>query len=725
MSYTTQVAQRRYLDRIDHLNSMVKNDPDLRQYNMPGTPGYVPDLLVADLLQEENDIKLQMQVRSLTHKSSISTPEEMIQCSPTDVDIETLKMDASNNFYSYDAVKALGCAVGAVFYGISEDHGDIVHAANLKSEIRGSLKKVGGPSVSGHALSGGIGDANNLYIVKVPQQKGSEKDLTHELWAAINCINGMRKGRNGKPGIPNLAMVLAGPMCSPAVISEDKSATVCSGVGDKVQYTIYENIFPAVSLEKYVLSCSARDFLSVYSQELRTLRIASHYIGYTHYDAHTENKMMRTSNKHKKFSIPYEKPGTDIIEYVTATVVSTTIDYGMCSVRYEGVDYGANDTGLSAYGIVAGPNPLHDAYKTLMFVGQDLMIAGLQNGEVFREAAKIFRYFNKKESYSSCVISQRNLNDVKGLRDMYYSYIPDYEDTLSLEGLISHVSQVCDLRGIVTDTPEYPVLECGSGSTPEDRCFTFQGEIDKAAREKKLPDSILEFYDVLSRVTDESTQKHLVEKFNYADAKAHFIDLLTREIQLLDKSINNDVVMDIPVLKPGVGSTVLRSSDLVNALSSGFNLLLSAVASYENASIWLKIAERIAILYQDHDLVSKIEGMRMDIASHNAKINSAVQLYRNNYKNMSNTIESVEWIELLHNKYPWYRDSSSAIVGLVDRVARDERDLYKPLQLPAVMLPISRSTRQSRDSVLPETRRTKLVRDNEGLPLKVCTACST
>lgn len=725
MSYTTQEANKRYRERVAYLHSDVETNEVFYENNQPGSPDYVKGLLVTNLLQEEIDIKLQEQVRMLAHKSSITTIDEMRQCSPSNVDIETLKLEASSKFYSYDAVKALGCAVGAVFYGISEDHGDIAHVANLKSEIRGSMKKVGGPSVSGHALSGGIGDSNNLYIVKVPQQADSENDLTHELWAAINCINDLRKGKSGKPGIPNLAMVLAGPMCSPAAISEDGKATVCSGVGDKVQYTIYENIFPSVPLAKYILNATVKDFLSIYSQELRTLRIASHYIGYTHYDAHTENKMMRSSDKLKEFSIPYEIPGTDIIEYVTASVVSTTIDYGMASVRYNGVDYGANNADLSAFGITAGPNPLHDAYKTLMFIGQDLMAAGKQKGEVFKEAAKIFRYFNTRESYESCVLSQRNHKNLKGYFDLYYSYIPKDGDTLSLEGLIKHVSQVCNLKGVVSTSPLHPVLECGSGATPNDRCFTFQGEINEAEQKKQVPTSILELYDVLSTLQEESTQAYLVDKFDYVAAKQHFLELLSNEIYFLNQSVNGEVLKQVPKLPARAGMDVLRSPELVSKLAAGFNQVLSAVSSYENASVWLKIGERVATLYQDQDLVNTIKKMRADIAAHNRKLNNAVELYRFNYRSMSNTIESVLWIDTMHYKYPWYRDASSSITGLVDRVARDEKELYLPLQLPAIMLPSGRGSRQSRDSVLPENRRTSLSRDKAGAPLKVYTSFSS
>lgn len=710
MSYTTEQAVRQVNEVKAFLSRKVEDVAHLREYNTPGTVGYEPGMRVVEFLQDVNEIKLQEQIRALSTRSSIASPDEMKRCLPSNVDIETLRIDAAKDFYSYSAVEALGCAVGAVFYGISEDHGDVAHVANLKSEIRG-IHKVGGPSVSGHALAGGIGDSEDLYIVKVPQRQDSERDLSHELFAAINGINSLRKGKNGKPGVPNFAMVLAGAVCSPAVISEDKTATVCSGVGDKVQYTIYENIAPATTLAKYIVTADVYEFLSVYSQKLRSLDIASHYIGYTHYDDHTENNMMRTTDKLGKFSIPYEVPGTDRIEYVTANAVCTAIDYGMCSIQYNGDSYGAYDAGMTAYGVKGGPNPLHDAYKVLMFMGRDLLKAGKGKGAVFQEAAKIFRYFNRYESFESCVVNQGPESD------LYYSFIPGPgTNDLSLAGLIDHVSSVCDLNGIVTAEPIHPVLACGGKGSihPHDRCFTFQGEINKAEKAKTTPDSFLEFYDVYLHTDNKAD---LVKKFDYEKAKKHFLNLLREEIELLERNLKGKELASVPAIEPGVTEGMLRSDDLVNTLSKGFAQVLTAVSAYENGSTWLKIGENVSTLYQDQETVDKIQSMRQEIESNNAKISEAVGVYRSNYRNMTPVIESDRWINLLHSYYPWYRDSSSAIIGLVDRINGDQSHLYVPLQLPAAIVPNTHGT--NRDSLLPPKRRTTMVRTPEGNPLKV------
>lgn len=655
--------------------------------------------------QNHNDDLLDFQVKVIKMRSSIVTQQEMEQCTSDNIDIETLKLDMGTSFYNYNAVKALGCAVDAAFYGLAEDSGNLAHVANLKNEIKG-MKKIGGPSVSGNALLGGIGKASDLYVSKIPQTKDGEIDLTHELFVGLYGTNELRK-----IGVPNFAVVLGGPMCSPAVIDEKEVTSVCSGIGDRVQYVIYENIAPAEALNKYMLHATADEFLSVYMQELYTSLIAEQLIGFTHYDAHTENKIARMVPNRNKFSIAYPIPGTKKEVFVSSTVVSSTIDYGMSSIRYDDTDFGANNYDLSVYGVEAGPNPLYDAYKLLMFIGYDLYNAKKTSSKVFIEAAKIFTYFNAYDNFLDAVIDQREL---------YYCFVRGPSTNhLTIQGLIDHVHKVCNLSKIVTNTPMFPVLECG-GSGNYAKCFTFEGEIRRAVSHKKIPTDFLQFYDEATHYTthhNKDKYSQLVDAFDYKSAKKNFIVLIENEMSQLKTHLTSPKLAIVPALRGQVSVDTLRSTDNMKVFSDGLTQVLSAVSAYENVSIWLKVGVNVSTLFQDRSLHIYIDEQRMALASLQDTLMSAIELYRSNYRIITPIIDTPSWIQTRHSKYPWYRDSASTIVGLVDKFRRDEKELFNPIPLPSSLVPVT--TTKERSSVLPRNRGTNLVKTANGVPISI------
>jgi hypothetical protein len=658
--------------------------------------------------QQHNDDLLQYQAELTAVHASIVTPQEIKECSSNTIDIETLKSDMGDQFYNYDVMKALGCVVSSVFYGIIEEHGNLAHIANLKSQVK-NLTKIGGPSVSGNASIGGIGNAKDLYVVKTPQRESGNADLTHELFVGLFGINKLRRY------IPNFAMIYGGAKYTAPIITGKVVTLPTQGSGNKVQYTIYENVGNAKALNKYIQTASVKDTLSVYSQELYALDFAARMIGFTHYDAHTENKLERAVPKYKNFSIPYPDPLTGNTVYISANAVSTSIDYGMSSITYKGVDYGIDDYKMIKFGVQAGSNPLFDAYKLLMFMGFDLYTAGKAKGRVMAELAKIFTYFNDQEDYTECVVVQREL---------YYCFIPTQSNAdMTLRGLIRHMHKVCNLSDIITDKPLYPVLECGSsGNHGDNKCFTFEGEIKHAQSYKTSPSSLLEFYDVASTLkqSDRETYQKLVNSFDYTSNKKKFMQLVSEEIAHIKAHLSSEDLKSIPTFKPRVSENELKSTDLTDRLSAGLNQVIAAVSAYESLDLWLKVGENVGTVFQDQDMQEYVRSQREQLQKLNGTLMKAIDLFRNNYRTITKLIESETWVAKHHEKYPWYRDSGATIVGLVNRFRKDEKDLFNPLMLPSVMINQQPASQvKNTMSVLPIQRNTKLVRSTTGTPLRI------
>lgn len=691
MSFTTKQVYEAYNQSIDE----YQNNPVVNERN-----------------EAYNEVLLDYEDAALSAHSSIVTKEERTECSSTNLNINTLKSDMGEQYYSYDAAKSIGCVVSSIYYTLLEDHGNLAHLADIKHEIRG-LKKIGDPSVSGNAIAGGIGDAKDLYVIKTPQTREGTTDLLHELFVGIFGINSLRKS------VPNFAMIYygaKGPM--PSIV--DGKVKIPDDLGNGVQYVIYENIANSQPMSKYITNGTAKEFLSVFMQFLYSLDYAAAAIGFTHYDAHTGNVLARPVEGLNTFSIPYLDPVTQRTVYVTSNVISTVIDYGRTSIKYKGIDYGCSDNDLSQFGVKAGVNPLYDVYKYLMFIGYDFLRRN-SNSPVIDEAARIFSYFNDKEDYLYCVEKQR---------DTFYCFLPSASNAnMTLRGLIAHVHAVCDLSGVVTKKPLYTVLDCSSKGS----CIAFQGLLKEARLSKEPPKTILEFYDVASSTKNKSKYEELVAGFDYNGAKKEFKRSLEHEMNLFSSYINSEQLRRIPALGK-VTALTLRDRAIYEALESGFNYLLSAVSSYETIELWFKVAEAVATVFQDQNFANYVNVGRDKLRSYNASLMKSVEVVRRNYSQMRSIIEEDLWLELYHQKYPWYRDSSSTIVGLVNRFKRDEEDLFTPLMLPSVMLPSSRAeTKQATApkksepmtlSVLPSNRKTKLVRTTEGMPVRVdCSVC--
>lgn len=292
-----------------------------------------------------------------------------------------------HNFYNPAVMLAASCVVDAVIYG---DKSLIIR------QHFEDLKRIGAESVSGYALSSSFGDAKNAFILKVTrdslkgnvQNSKSFDELLHEYFIGRYGTNQLRLKYN----ILNFAYIMGMFKCSLPVIGNNKEVvSFCNENSFRGEYLVYENIIPAVSMKDFIKDPKTTflDWLNCYMQVLYALNTANQVTGFTHYDLHTDNVLIRKFSD-EPVALPY-KTERGLIEYIYTTNIATIIDYGRSFIYHQNQPYGV--AGLEEYGASSRePFFLYDAFKLLVF---SLSYAyQYKKTEMVNKISEIFAFFN-------------------------------------------------------------------------------------------------------------------------------------------------------------------------------------------------------------------------------------------------------------------------------------------------------------------------------------------
>lgn len=238
---------------------------------------------------------------------------------------KTLQEIVKTSFFSQEAMKTSECFVNSLFYISKVDSGSTELNDRIRRYIT-NMQKIENPSAEAEVFVADFGEAEGFFVIKTA--KNSSNDfLIHELLVGLYGTNKLRNF------VPNFAYVYGGFKCSPPIIDEatDQVLSFCDDNTNKINYVIYENIFPSVTLDEYIKTCSGEDFLKVYLQIFYALKKALELIDFTHYDLHTNNVLIRQFSE--DFQIPYETvSGSQKINYIKTNVIATIIDYGFSHI---------------------------------------------------------------------------------------------------------------------------------------------------------------------------------------------------------------------------------------------------------------------------------------------------------------------------------------------------------------------------------------------------------
>jgi len=594
---------------------------------------------------------------------------EVLQKNPDPV---VLKEIMTDNFFDYEAMKAVGCSVYSVFIGIAEESGNVAKMLSLKDTIK-NLHKFGSASAYGHALTGGLKDTKDLYVLKTPVSEGTAQDSLHELFIGLLVMNNMRKY------CPNFVFTYGGFRCaSPQIDPKTKEVkSWCMPHDVKIPYVIYEPITPSMSFGTYVEKCSIPQFYSLWFQFLFSTDIASEKFGWTHYDAHDGNFLVEeidVAGLGKRFSIPYPTRGGKSL-YVASERRLVAIDFGQSTVNYNGRAHTMRDKGLRAYGMRNGPHPLHDVYKLLMFLGASTKRAN--NMPVYRELEKLFRFFNDSETFASCLESQ---SPQKG----YYYILPalDWILNYNIGNVIAYAESIWDVSNIVTTEPNFNVLECTS-------CYTFAGVLKESGTFSKnfvtSAHSFADFYDVATYLSKYAIDHYeeLVKSFDYQKAKKDFVASIVKEIEVVQRLKNFEQATVLPGNIRALATAAAEKSHAQSQLN-----LYELVSAYEDVELMAKIGINVATIFQDAALIKEIKDYRLIIKNSEPAIRKQISQANLNYQKIHEIITMPKWLYTYERAFPWYSNAAGNVVGLKSRFNKDVNDLFVETRLPAVLLNI-------------------------------------
>lgn len=487
-----------------------------------------------------------------------------------------LKNYSINQLQNPKAMEATMCTTDSIFYTSPYDIGSLQLNNRIRMYIH-NLRQIGSESADAYALVGDFEDAKDMFVIKVPRNP-SDDSLLHELIVGLYGTNKLRQY------IPNFSYIYGGFKCSPPLIDPEtkKVVTWCLHNDNPVNYILYENISPAISLAKYIENCSGKEFLNVYMQILYSERLALKLIDFTHYDLHFENVLIRdipNNNNNTSYQIPYETEHG--IEYITAKIIATIIDYGNSHIKTgilfdkfgqlisEERHYGKN--GLVPFSIFSYRSwIMHDLYKLLMFCMMGAIRSN--NQSVLNETIKIFRFFNKTEDPILAVNSQFDSRFALPLNQI--------TNSLSIGDLASYIRLTCDCSFIGPKDNDILTLNCETICVTESTILTNIGINPNMPI--AIPDNILEFYDIIVRLQNENKieeKQQIGDNFQYNQAINNHIDKMNdimnelsklraklKLINLVDMNLDNilqyNTMMIVRSMYISVGSLVDKTVEL-------------------------------------------------------------------------------------------------------------------------------------------------------------------
>lgn len=334
----------------------------------------------------------------------------------------------------------------------------------------------------------------DLFILKTSRNEKGNNMLIHEATIATLIINAMRMY------IPNFAIVYGLFECAPPIFDEKNVSTWCTDKRNQSPYVVYENIPHDVTFEQYCRRCTFKEFICAYLQLIHSLEFAYDYCGFTHYDAHGSNILMRKilapSSDEKgsnigslaspMFIVPSSSSAVSAAAQSSSAVSSaqsasvpdfwikypaplsqkelkdrwircpggkipTFIDYGVAYI-YVSIDSKAMHIGYPTSQDFRYPDkshPFHDLYKLLCFSIQYMADSG--NNECLKRTVPLLSFFNDVETYQQIIALQRNWIYDLPMVDMEPGLFRKY---INFVIQTSHVDDT-----IITETkPDGPIL---------------------------------------------------------------------------------------------------------------------------------------------------------------------------------------------------------------------------------------------------------------------------
>lgn len=367
------------------------------------------------------------------------TPEELVDM----INQYHLKYKLDNQFYDPELMKAISCLLKV---GLTVDAN--LTSSDYVSTFFTNARQIGADSVEGIALLTGVKGVKDTFVIKAPRKTINANQiglntpsgtvlvdgLIHEYFvAAGGTVQNNRGTITNVIGTNwlrrlclNYAQVLGAFRCgSPTIDPLTKKVKYMCGepprsnyemammpVSGNVSHIIYERI-QGKSVADYSGVIDLRSFINVFIQLAYALEIGQVYNGFTHYDLHHENILLReipginglqdgnVLSTGEEALIPFMLTDSNTV-YISSRFIATIIDLGRCHIQYpppayEKAGYPTDHFGyfgLDNYGVIANKaRPYYDIFKLLGFT---LFGMYSKQNSTFEQAWPIMGFFGLK-----------------------------------------------------------------------------------------------------------------------------------------------------------------------------------------------------------------------------------------------------------------------------------------------------------------------------------------
>lgn len=556
-----------------------------------------------------------------------------------------VKSELRERFYNQELFKAMSCITSSAYYYESETS---LSQRERIHEIYSKLRQIGAESAVGYALSGGLKDiTNDVFVLKAPRNPIDKDELKHECSVAFYGTNQLR---------PHFAYVYGMIVCAPPFIDSSTKDVMawCETNKSAVAYAVYENISPAVSFQDYCKKCSAYDFMMYYLQVLMALKLAVNTCGFTHYDLHNENVLLRKVSE-EPFYLPY-KWGTDKIYLKSNGYVSTIIDYGMSHIQLRDNQTGeirhfgkAGETSWEAVGIYRDrANPICDVYKLLGFSMNTFLSS---NKAVFTTLAPLLRYFNKTEAPEIIIANQDT-------RSTYYAF-PDMPN-FSLDDYIQFCADFAAQLGytdIVATKPAGPVMSCEEGM-----CKKFYEEMSYVGinlNEKvSIPMTFLEFYDVIGTLSENNEvedKQRIIEGFPQYYESAYIKE--EQRLSQLRPSLQEFTVYQLPALE------LLYNESVLKQMKDYFAKCVKFFDAYNRLATGLRVGKAILTMYNINVEDSFYAKLEQDLSQYRPFYIRLEQILEADKQRLYTMVNPMD-LRTVPDMYKWYWTTYAIIDSL-------------------------------------------------------------
>lgn len=477
----------------------------------------------------------------------------------------------------------LSCAVDAIIYEGRESGS---YTPLMRERIRDwfpQLKQIGQESVEGYALSSSFSKDSNLFVIKAPRNPKTD-ELVHEAVVGFYALNKLRHI------LPNYMYIYGYTKCSPPVIKDDftkEIITWCSSSNPSVSYLITENIRDSMSIGDFILdpNITPNDFLAAFIQLINALNLAYKKYGYTHYDLHYGNVMVRKYNT--IVAIPYF--GTNIdrnsykpIGYVASRYIPYIIDYGYNTININGIGFGK--IGLENFGISNTPFPMFDVYKIICFLAERLYTSAQSAHTInmLQIIDQLFSFFNEGSVKHRVIARLNNRMDY-------------YNPNISLKS-ITHDNYLnwLQLQSGVT-LPIHrdlgPLIDKGVFTAPINDSIDSCRFYDIISSEKG-PETALEYCEVVSAINNDP----LISPYNK-----------DKYLSWLNSNFNSETYVDetLPIInRILIETNKIKNINLVN--STSIIPKLSSTSHFSTAEFVQIYKSHIYALLQIKDIISNL-----------------------------------------------------------------------------------------------------------------------